>query len=142
MPLLKIMELLGMRTKRNPNGSAKLTYTILGQIEFTKHVDKEEAGILFLAWRCLYAEIVRARIESTTLNLHKALARTLQLTISRLKANGTYWQKWYNKTKGTTHPKKFPKKYQNRKLLKTNDIAQFKINPILIQKLHTIRQHL
>ena len=142
MPLLKLMETIGMRTRRNPNGSANLPFLILGQIEYTKHVDTEEAGILFLAWRCLYAEIIRARLENTHLHTRKAYARTLQLLISRLKANGTYWYKWYSRTKGTTHPKQFPKKYQNRKLLKTNNTAQFKINPIILKELHKVRTNL
>ena len=142
MPLLKIMETIGMRTRRNPNGSANLPFLILGQIEYTKHVDTEEAGILFLAWRCLYAEIIKARLENTHLHTRKAYARTLQLLISRLKANGTFWYKWYSRTKGTTHPKQFPKKYQNRKLLKTNNTAQFRINPIILKELHKVRTNL
>ena len=49
--------------------------------------DKEEAGILFLAWRCLYAEVVSARLENRHLKLQKAYARMIRLIISRLKAN-------------------------------------------------------
>lgn len=53
-----------------------------------KYVDVEGAGILFLAWRCFYAETVRARISNEHLKLKHACARVVLTTISRLKAQG------------------------------------------------------
>ena len=73
-------------------------------------------GVVFLAWRCLYAEVVDARIHNRKLQLHKTLLRTMRMLISRLLANGHKWHKWYSTTRyhRPTRVKKFPKRYQKR----------------------------
>ena len=63
-------------------------FIILGITETNGIVCKEGAAILAIAWRCLYAEITRARVEDTALDLNKALRRTRALLISRVKAYG------------------------------------------------------
>ena len=52
-----------------------------------KYIDVEGAGILFLAWRCLYAETVRARANNESLKLKHAYARVVLMSISRLKTH-------------------------------------------------------
>ena len=51
-----------------------------------KIVCKEGAAILAIGWRCLYAEITRARIGGTEIKLNQALRRTFAMLISRVKA--------------------------------------------------------
>ena len=62
-----------------------LTFLILGCISNNKVVCKVGAGILQLAWRCLYAEVVRARIDDKNLNFRKTYKRTIIILINRVK---------------------------------------------------------
>ena len=48
---------------------------------------------MFLAWRCLYAEITRARIEKETPDMGAALVRTGAMCITRLMTYGAHWRK-------------------------------------------------
>ena len=116
-------------------------WTILGKVERGKYVDREEAGVLFLAWRCLYAECVRARIEDKRLNFKKAYAHTVRLLISRVKAYGQKWYHWYSRTRGirAEKVKQIAKKHQNKKLIKTKPDANYTISPILINEYENIK---
>ena len=60
-------------------------FWITGRRTDGKYIDVEGAGILFLAWRCLYAETVRARINNEHLKLKHAYARVV-LTRATYKA--------------------------------------------------------
>ena len=46
---------------------------LLGRIHADTVIDTHLPGVIFLAWRCLYAEITRARIENETSDLGAAL---------------------------------------------------------------------
>ena len=105
-----------------------------------KLADVETAGILFLAWRCLYAETTRARIEGHPLRLSATYARLVLMIISRLKAQGTKWRRWYSRTHNTTKKKEFPQRYRKRKLIKTEANADFKINQSLLREYDRIKQ--
>ena len=49
-------------------------------------VKPEQSGLIFIAWRCLYAAIVGSRVDDRPLNLGYAYYRTLQMTITRVRA--------------------------------------------------------
>ena len=71
------------------------TFWIFGKKDGDRYADTEAAGVLFLAWRCLYAETVHARKEDKELNFKHAYARLILMIISRLKAQGQKWYRWY-----------------------------------------------
>ena len=48
-----------------------------------------------MAWRSLYAETVRARMDDATLNFKQAIWIWARLVLSRVKAYGAKWYKWY-----------------------------------------------
>ena len=52
-------------------------FIILGIRANDQPVSPEGAGILAIAWRCLYAEVTASRVEERRLDLNKALRRTL-----------------------------------------------------------------
>ena len=54
-------------------------------------VSREEFDMIAMAWRSLYAETVRARMENETLNLTQAVWTWARLTLSRVKAYGAKW---------------------------------------------------
>ena len=130
------MNKLDMRT------STQEQFILLGLKTHNTIVDEEEAGILFLAWRCLYAEVVTARIEDKDLNLKHAYARLVGLIICRLKASGQKWYRWYSRTRGirTKKVKQFPKRYRIRKLIKTTATATYTINKELFREFDRIKR--
>ena len=66
----------------------------------------------------LYAEITRARVEDTALDLNKALRRTFALLISRVKAyGGKKWKLWYNKQRMQAHARIIDAKYRQLALI-------------------------
>ena len=60
-------------------------------------VSREEAAIIFWAWRCLYAEVVGARIDNRCLNPSKAYANLVRMAYTRVKAYGAKWYRWYSR---------------------------------------------
>ena len=56
-------------------------------------IDTHLAGVMFLAWRCLYAEFTRARIDKENPDMGAALERTGAMCITRLMTYGAYWRK-------------------------------------------------
>ena len=63
------------------------------------------------------------------------------MVISRLKAQGQKWYRWYSRTKGISSKKvkKFPKRYRNRKLMKTKEDASYDISPVLLREYDRIK---
>ena len=79
-------------------------YLIGGRISGDTYV-QEEAGILFLAWRCLYAETVRSHVEKKALRLLTARKRLGGMLRARLQAYGSTWERWVIKvTRGCSSP--------------------------------------
>ena len=66
--ILNLMRILKLNYSRTP------VFLLLGITESNKIVCKEGAAILAIGWRCLYAEITRARIEGTEIKLNQALS--------------------------------------------------------------------
>ena len=85
--IFRLMRKVGIEYSRDNR------FLILGLVGENKITCKEGLAILALAWRCLYAEITRSRAEDNEALLHKALARTVALLISRIKAYGEKWRK-------------------------------------------------
>ena len=137
-PIRRLLLSLGLRS------SDRVVFLVLGKLSPGKYVDKEEATVLFLAWRCLYAEVVGARLEGRQLNLKRAYARTIRLLISRLKANGTKWHRWYSRTRYWRREKVklFPERFRQRKLVVTTPDAEFTVNPTLLQAYESAKSNL
>ena len=77
---------------------------------------------------CLYAAIVKSRIEQQTLNLEKALARTIAMIISRLRAYGGRWHEWVRNTEFQTKPKIIGEKHQRKRLINQNPDGPYQIH--------------
>ena len=70
-------------------------------------------------------------------------ARTVLMIISRLKAQGQKWYRWYSKTRGISRNKvkQFPKRYRKRKLLTTEADASYKINSTLLAEYESTKHN-
>ena len=92
-PIAATMQSMSMRVPQTP--LAREAFWLLGRMDQTQTTGGAQAGIIFLAWRCLYAEIVHTRVDETPMTLKRAYNRVWQMTISRLKAEGERWRHWH-----------------------------------------------
>ena len=71
-------------------------YLITLAITDTTVATREQAALVVLGWRCLYAELVGARVEDKSVRMRRALQRWSHLLIQRLTAYGEGWKRWCN----------------------------------------------
>ena len=88
-----VMVSMGMEVPAG--GLGREAFWLLGCMGSGKVVGQAQAGIIFIAWRCLYAEIVHSRVEGTPARMTRAHNRVWQMTITRLRAEGERWKKWH-----------------------------------------------
>ena len=102
-----------------------------GRINDEQVIDDEASGIIFIAWRVLYAEIIHSRIEETRPSWKRAAKRGIGLLINRMTAWGEYWRKWYKKIRNTSKAQPFPRDHQKHTLISIDDSAHYTITPEL-----------
>ena len=102
-----------------------------GRINDEQVLDDEASGIIFIAWRVLYAEIIHSRIEETRPSWKRAAKRGIGLLINRMTARGEYWRKWYKKIRNTSKAQPFPRDHQKHTLISIDDSAHYTITPEL-----------
>ena len=73
------------------------SFLAVGRMNTDEAANEAQTGILFLAWRCVYAEIIRARDENNAVKLEAAYKRFIGMLISRLIAYGAKWKKMVHK---------------------------------------------
>ena len=69
-PLIKMMEEMGFET---PSPEARREFLCLGvlwEAGEQKVVKPEQSGLMFIAWRCLYAAVVGSRVDDVPIDLH------------------------------------------------------------------------
>ena len=100
-----------------------------GLLRDDKFTCPEGAGMLAIAWRCLYAEIVGARVEQRNTNMDNALKRAASMLHSRVLAYGEKWLKWRQATRNTSRAKPLAEKHTKYKLIYVDkDDATYVIN--------------
>ena len=92
-----------------------------------------QAGIVFIAWRCLYAEIVYSRVEEAPMRIDRAYNRVWQMTITRLRAEGEKWRLWHKINVGSGKRSYFPEKFQNRRVIVFTETAEYTINSSIFE---------
>ena len=48
------------------------TFWLVGRLTDKKAVTPEQSGMMFIAWRCLYADIVRSRVDKVPISMLRA----------------------------------------------------------------------
>jgi hypothetical protein len=94
-------------------------------------VNKEQASIIDIAWRCLYAEIVRARVDNALVCLQSAKVRGIKMLQSRAEAYGRRWELWVIKQLGRKKIKTIPRKHQRYTIVKQRAYGSYTVNPVL-----------
>ena len=141
-PLIKMMEEMGFET---PSPEARREFLCLGvlwEAGEQKVVKPEQSGLMFIAWRCLYAAVVGSRVDDVPIDLQRAYKRTLQLTISRLRAYGEKWKLWCNKNRHTGLKSIIPVDKRDRTVIEQDMEGDYQLHPILIQEFTRIQQEI
>ena len=112
-------------------------FWLLGRLTYKDVVCPAQAGIMFIAWRCLYAAIVHSRVDKTPLRLTSAYNRTLQMTITRLRAYGEFWRRWTKINHFTGKKSVFPENKRKRVVIKMAADSTYTIHYLLLQEYHT-----
>ena len=103
-----------------------------GALDSTRVISYYHSGAWFIAWRCIYAEIVGSRIEDRAIDTEKALTRAVAMIIGRLKAYGGFWREWVNKSHNQRRPKQIPPKHREKRLMRQEADGEYTIHAALL----------
>lgn len=126
-PIIKLLTDMGMPEPEDPT-----IFKATGALSEEKALSKYYAGVWFIAWRCIYAEIVNARVESHSLRTEKALKRCISIIIGRLRAYGLFWKNWVIAGRHSCNPRIIPRKHQEKILLTQDDEGNYCIHEALL----------
>ena len=96
-------------------------------------IPDELAGVMFIAHRCLYAEITSARLDGHSVDLDRAYARAISMFVSRTWAVAEGWRKWVEDgelTGGET--RLIAEKYRNRIIVTYDVCGQYTLHQALL----------
>ena len=129
--VLELMNKLGMYT---PTIDREL-FLILGRLDDNKVVDQPQAGMLFLAWRCLYAAVTQAKLDDRRLLLLVAYERFVRMLHGRINAHGRQWQIWVRRNQNTSNKNVIPMKHRHRTVIEQQADGQYEIHKKLREEL-------
>lgn len=136
-PIVSLMVDLGMPICEEQFLDAFLA---LGYIDEDTAMCEEQAGIMFIAWRCLYAEIVGARMDERRPRWNDTARRAVAMLISRLTAEGEHWVQWYRSIENTSRMQLFPEEKRDRKLIRTERDASYELSTVLINYYNSLKK--
>ena len=105
-----------------------------------KVITPDQAGLMFIAWRCLYAAIVGSRVDERPLNLEYAYKRTLQICITRLRAYGEKWLLWSRKNQHTSMKSVIPEDKRDRTVIRQEMLGTYHISQAFFDEHTRMRQ--
>jgi len=126
--IIKLATATGMPPPRD-----EVIFIATGALSSDKVISRHYSIIWFLGWRCLYAETVNSRVENKTVDLERALKRTVSMLIGRLKAYGKKWRDWVRASRRRTNPNTIPRKHRNKKLLRQDADGEYEIHEAILQ---------
>ena len=106
-------------------------YLAVGRVTDDKCVGPEESGILFIAWRCLYAATVHARVENKEIRLDVALRRCMKDTVRRLTSYGEAWMRWSATRRHTQKNSVVPPKLRDKGVIEMGMHGEYTIHSAL-----------
>ena len=115
----------------NMDSSSSKRKWILGELPSGKMVGREEAAVIFWAWRCIYAEVVAARVDDRELRPENAYKNTVRMAYTRVKAYGDKWYRWYSKQRYHKGAKVVPRAHRDKKLITSDSDATYVIRKAL-----------
>ena len=128
--ILKFLSDLGMERPRD-----RRAFLVTGALAANRVINRNLAGVLSLAWRCLYAARTKSRIDNKPLDLDSAVERTYAMTFTRLTAYGVKWRRWVRKNHHTDQKHVIPEKERDKKLITQDAKGAFTLNRELLRRL-------
>ena len=132
----EIIALLGELGMEAPTDVVR--FLALGQINDVDVMPKELNGVMFIAWRCIYAEIQRSREDDKPLDTGKALSRTMSMIYSRLKAYTYKWTRWLHTGIYTRKVRVIPHRHRDKIVVAVGDDDSFVIHQAITSRLHNL----
>ena len=102
-------------------------FIALGRIDSTNQIVNELAGIMALAWRCIYAEIVESRKTGSPLSTEKAHDRLISMVHSRTVAEASRWKKWVDKSLFQTKKETIPMKHWDKIIYTQEPMGEYQV---------------
>ena len=106
-------------------------FLITGQLSDVETVDREYTGVLFIAFRCLYAAITESRVDSVPLDLGAAYDRTVSMVASRLNAVGEKWKAWVSRGARKRIPHIIPEKHCEKCVMSSEPMGDYTLHPAI-----------
>ena len=122
-PVLNLLVGMGMSAPESV-----VDFLITGQLSDTETMHSDYAGVIFLAFRCLYAAVVNSRVEGTPIDLRSALRRMACMLVSRLNASGEKWKGWVQKGANKRRPHIIPPKHQSKGVIFTDEMGYYSVH--------------
>ena len=108
-------------------------FLILGRISRNEYVDSHRMSVLYIGWRCLYAEIISSRFDDGRFDLAKARARSFALLHSRVTAYGEKWKLWVRRNWRTSNKHVIPEKHRNKVFITFDLYGNYTIEPLILR---------
>lgn len=102
-----------------------------------KPLTPEQATVVVLAWRTLYAADVHARLNDKNMNLSNAFFQMTRLVLNRVKAHGAKWRAWYINQR-LWQPRRtniFPQEHRDNHFITFDEAARYQIRKELASKM-------
>ena len=108
-------------------------FLILGRIRERKYIDNHRASLLFIAWRCLYAEIISCRFDNSRFDLERARKRSLVMLHSRATAYGEKWRLWVRRNWHTSNKHIVPERHRKKIFVDSDAEGNYSISAELLR---------
>ena len=125
-PVIKVIRDMGY-----PVPADVTAYLAVGRLTDDKCVGPQESGVLFIAWRCLYAATVHARIENKEIRLEAALRRCMRDIVRRLTSYGETWVHWSATRRLTRKTNIVPEKLRDKGVIRIGSFGEYTIHSAL-----------
>ena len=127
--ILETLARMGMATPED-----EVAFLILGRLDAETVIDAQLSGIMFLAWRCLYAEITKARIEKANPDMkYVALERTGAMCVTRLMTYGATWHTWSSQRVHTSRGHLTALALREQRVFKMNGVGEYTIHEEILK---------
>ena len=125
---MKVLKQMGMEQPEEER-----SFIATGAVTSTAAIPNNLAGMWFIAWRFIYAEIVHSRLDNVPFVARNALKRTVAVTISRLRAYGRKWRHWVCAGAYRTIPRMIPPKHRDKQILESTSEGEYGIHEDLLK---------
>ena len=118
-----------------PGFDTRTLFLALGIKDKKTRANEELIGVFSIAWRCLYAEITRSRLDHATLNLTSAKRRAFCMIANRLRGYAKACKDFCNERRWTGRKYVLPAYlYTKRKLLKVKQDGNYVIHNAVMRR--------